>query len=306
MFGYDFSDPNLAIIPKLAADYGTWDGNRYTVDLRENIEFHDGTPFNADAVKFTFDRLQYFMENGMLKTDALYRYYDSETDEMKPIINNVNVMGELTVEFELDCPYGLFETLLSFESSFILAPSLTPPTEYIDMHSGPFIGTGPFVFEYYDPDVEVSLRAFENYWNGKASIDHLKFIYITDMDERATLLYDGNLHMILEPPTYRRDEFPADEYSLDSIEGAVMMYLGMNNHWIDRDLREAISYAFDYDYLINDILGEEGARSRSPIPNSMVYSDDSFDVAITNITYAREIMQSMGYGTGLDLYDDFA
>jgi len=242
----------------------------------------------------------------MLKTDALYRYYDPETDEMKPIINNVNVMGEFTVEFELDCPYGLFETLLSFESSFILAPSLTPPTEYIDKHSGPFIGTGPFVFEYYDHDVEVSLRAFENYWNGKASIDHLKFVYIEDIDERATLLYDGNLHMILEPPTYRRDEFPADEYSFDSIESATMMYLGMNNHWINRDLREAISYAFDYDYLINDILGGEAARSRSPIPNSIVYSDDSFNVPTTDIIHAREIMQSMDYGDDLDLYDDAA
>lgn len=90
LFGYDYYDPNLAIIPILAADYGTWDGNTYTVELKQGVEFHDGTPFNADAVKFWFDRLQYFLDNGMVAAVDLYRYYDYETDELKPIINNVN------------------------------------------------------------------------------------------------------------------------------------------------------------------------------------------------------------------------
>jgi len=303
LFGYDFSDPNLALIPKLAADYGDWDGNTYTVELKQGVYFHDGTPFNAYAVEATFTRLQYFMDNGMAQAGDLYRYYDYKTDEMKPIINNVNAVGDYTVEFELDTSYGLLETLLSFEASFILSPSATPPEDYIDLYSGLLVGTGPFVFEYYDGG-EVSFRAFENYRGDRASIDHLKFIYITDPDERATALNDGHVHMILNPPTYRRFEFEDNpEFTLDSIESTAMFYLGMNNYWIDRDLREAISYAIDYDFLINDIFGGEANRLKSPVPNGIVYSDDSFNVPTINLDIARAMMQSAGYGIGLALND---
>jgi len=79
----------------------------------------------------------------------------------------------------------------------------------------------------------------------------------------------------------------------------------MNNHWINRDLREAISYAFDYDYLINEIFGGQAVSAKSPLPNGITYSDDSFNAPITDIIHARTVMQSMGYGVGLDLYDDF-
>jgi len=138
--------------------------------------------------------------------------------------------------------------------------------------------------------------------DGKASIDNLKFKYISDPDERATLLYDGDIHMILDLPTYRRGDFEGNpEFSFDSVESTTINYLAMNNHWINRDLREAISYAFDYDYLINDIYGGEATRLRSPIPNGIVYSDDNFIFPTTNIIHARDIMQSMGYGMGLTL-----
>jgi len=307
LFGHDFSDPDLGIIPKLAEDYGTWNGNRYTVELKQGIQFHDGTPFDAYAVEFTFDRLQYFMDNGMSQISHLYQYYDYIADEMKPIINDVHVINDFTVEFEINGAYGILEPLLAFEAALILSPTSTPSTDYIDTYSDVLVGTGPFVYEYHDPDVETSFRAFENYWDGKANIDHLKFMYIYDVDERANLLESGVIHMVFNPPTYRRGEFEGNpDFTLDSIQSSTFFYLAMNNYWIDRDLREAISYAFDYDYLINDIRGGEAARVKSPIPNGIVYSDDSFNIPTTDVIHARTVMQSMGYGTDLGLYDDGA
>ncbi len=309
LFWYDFSDPDNAIIPKLAEGHGTWDGNLYTVQLRQGVEFHDGTPFNATAVEFTFDRLQYFMDNDMLMTSEFYHYYDPETDQMKPIINDVEILSEYSVRFHLDKPYGLFETLLAFESSFILSPESTPLENYIDMNTDTLVGTGPFMYEYYDPGVEVSFRAFENYWDGEPSIDYLKFKIIHDEDERGDLLASGDIHMILYPPKYRRGEFegnPDYTFELDSIGSSTIQYLSMNVHWIPPDIREVISYAIDYDFLINEIAGGEALRMKSPIPNGILYADDSFNVPTTDIIYARTLMQSMGYGVGLDLYDDAA
>jgi len=149
LFGHNFSDPDLGIIPKLAAGYGTWVGNRYTVDLKPDVEFHDGTPFDAYAVESTFTRLQHFMDNGWAKAGSLYRYYDYETDEIRPIINTVTAKNDLTVEFEVNGAFGILEPLLAFEAAFILSPTATPPTEYIDKHSGLLVGTGPFVQIYF-------------------------------------------------------------------------------------------------------------------------------------------------------------
>jgi len=133
LFGHDFSDPDLGIIPKLAVDYGTWAGNIYTVDLKQGVKFHDGTPFDAYAVEFTFARLQFFMDNGMSQTSHLYQYYDYIADEMKPIINTVTAVNDFTVEFEINSAFGILEPLLAFEAAFILSPTATPPEDYIDL-----------------------------------------------------------------------------------------------------------------------------------------------------------------------------
>ncbi|MFX1402703.1 MAG: ABC transporter substrate-binding protein, partial [Promethearchaeota archaeon] len=94
LFGYNFSDPEMEIIPYLATTEGTWslDGLNYTVPLRTGVSFHDGAPFNATAVKFSFDRLTYLMDNYMSVVDTLYEAYDPEIDSYKRIINRTEVI----------------------------------------------------------------------------------------------------------------------------------------------------------------------------------------------------------------------
>ena len=66
LFEYDLAAPDLAIIPKLALNMGTWNatGTGFTVDLRQWVYFQDGTPFDAWAVKWNFDRLRDFVGRG--------------------------------------------------------------------------------------------------------------------------------------------------------------------------------------------------------------------------------------------------
>ncbi|MFX0076652.1 MAG: ABC transporter substrate-binding protein, partial [Candidatus Hermodarchaeota archaeon] len=308
LFGLDHSTEDNEIVRNLAdGSSWNWAEKSYTVYLEQNVVFHDGYPFNATAVKFTFDRLQYFKDNGMLMASSIYDYYDPETGETKEIINDVEIINEFTVKFHLNVLYGPFEALLAAESSFILSPESTPPTDYIDTYTGILVGTGPFVYENYVPDLEVSFRAFENYWGGEPSIDYLKFRYIEDANERADLLASGEVQMILDPPRDRRAEFEMNpDYTIDSVDGNTEVYLGMNNYWINRGLREAISYAIDYDYMINNLLDYDISRLTSPIPNGIVHSYEHHNVPVLNVIHARTMMQSMGYGVGLDLYDDAA
>ncbi|MHA1992384.1 MAG: right-handed parallel beta-helix repeat-containing protein [Candidatus Hodarchaeales archaeon] len=179
LFTSNLSDPTFSIIPNLAISQGTWLVNLtdtwYTVSLRPNVLFHDGTKFNATAVKFTFDRIAYLINNSMTMLDYLYEYYDPDIGISYPIINKTVIIDEYTVRFELNKPYGPFETLLSFPGSFILSPTSTPNFTLIDVITGDLVGTGPFVYDHYILDDEVLFHAFDDYWAGRVNITILKF-----------------------------------------------------------------------------------------------------------------------------------
>ena len=125
---------------KLAIDWTiSSDGLHYTFNLREDVTFHDGTPFNATAVKFSFDRLQYFINaSGTLPIntttaimDVLYKFLNGT-----PIINRTEILNNYSVRFVLNAPYGPFQSLLCYESSYIISPYSTPQYNYINKSAG--------------------------------------------------------------------------------------------------------------------------------------------------------------------------
>ncbi len=300
LFGYNLSDPDLAIIPKLASDNGTWNGENYTVPLRQGVFFHDGTKFNATAVNFTFNRLAYFMENGLAMASSLYEYYDVGTSSILPLINHTEIIDEYTIKFVMNKPYGLIEALLCFFGSYILSPASTNATGVIDALTGDLIGTGPFVYDYYIEDDEVKFHAFENYWAGKPNITILKFSIILDEQERNNALLSGEVDIITDPMSSMLPIFDTDSdiTLFNDNQSSAVQYLGMNNHWINVSFRKAISYAINYSYIIEELLGGEAVRLKSPIAERIKFANWSFNVATYNVSYARTIMQSMGFGIG--------
>jgi len=306
LFAYDLNDPELAIIPRLALS-GVWNLNatEFTVILRQGVTFHDGAPFNADAVIWNWNRMNWALNITGTNTDKvtlveeLYLFPDRT-----PIVTSITKNGEYSVTFNLAQPYVPFQSLLCFSASYILSPLSTPATAYIDTASGDLVGTGPFVYDYYYPDIEVNFHAFDNYWRGKANINEMIFLVITDTNARHTALLAGDIHFIRAPLPAMYPEFEADPaitFLNTSTTSNIIQYLGMNNHQINTTWREAIVYAIDYDYIV-DVLREGNAvKLESPIPEGIIYGSSSFDDAIYNVSYAREVVQSMGFGVGLDV-----
>ncbi len=312
LYAYDLFDPELSPIPRLASDFGTWsiDGLNYTVPLKMGVTFHDGTPFNATAVKWNFDRLVYFMNiDGTLPPEipttpfsTLYLWPDGT-----PIINKVEIVdNDYTVKFVLNKPFAPFEALLCFSGSGIMSPASTPPENYIDRATGDLVGTGPFVYDNYEVGVEVTMHAYENYWAGAPYIDELTFSIIPDSYMRNQALLDGIIDFIKTPDISRLQEFRdhPDITLVDAGQDATIRFLGMNNRLINVSFREAISYAINYTYMIDELLGGEAVRLKSPIPLGVTYANWSFNVPILNLTRARQVMQSMGFGVDFNVYDD--
>jgi ABC-type transport system substrate-binding protein len=317
LFGYNLSDPDLQIIPKLAADYGIWDGNNYTVTLREDVWFHDGTKFNAISAKWNFDRLANLMENGLAKAAELYEYFvpdylvnasTMEYGAFFPIINRTIVLDDYTLRFVLNTPYGAFEPILCFNAAYMLSPASTPFDEVIDIATGDLIGTGPFVYDSYEAGVEVKFSAWDFYYKPRAKIDRLIFSVINDAQIRNNALLSGDIDFLDDPMPSMLNTFDSEPDINREIVGTSLsvQYLGMCNYWVNSSFREAISYAFNYSFLIKELMQDQAVRLKSNIPNGITFANDSFNAAVYNITKARLIMQNMGYGIGLALDDDAA
>ena len=308
LFSNNLSEPDNPIIPNLALS-GTWNpaGTEYTCILRQGVTFHDGAPFNADAVIFTWSRLNWALNVTGTNTEHISIFHDLyEFPDGSPIVSNLIKNDDYNITFVLNDPYVPFEALLCFSGSYMLSPSSTPPMAYIDLTTGDLVGTGPFVYDNYSLNIEVNFHAFDNYWKGKANITEMRFEIISDSNALNAALLAGDVHFISATSSswYSAIKSAPDITFLNtSTTSNIIWYLGMNNQQINRTIREAISYAIDYDHILNDI-SENAERLKSPIPNGIIYANDTFDVPTLNFTRARLVMQSIGFGTGFDIYND--
>ena len=307
LFAYDLLDPSLALIPNLALS-GVWNpaGDEFTCILRQGVTFHDGAPFDADAVIFTWDRMDWALNvtgtntDGVTQVAELYEFPDGT-----PIVSSITRNGDYSVTFNLAAPYIPFQALLCFSASYILSPLSTPATAYIDTASGDIVGTGPFVYDEYEAGVEVTFHKNAGYWKSPTAIDKLVFSVITDANARNAALLSGDIDYLSDPMDSILQVFNLTD-GIDLVFGGqslVTQYLGMNNNLLNTTWREVISYAIDYDYIV-DVLREGNAvRMESPIPEGILYANWTFDEAVTDIAHARTVVQSMGFGAGLNVTD---
>jgi peptide/nickel transport system substrate-binding protein len=312
----NLSDPNKGIIPSLATELPTINDMNMTVKLRQGVTFHDGTKFNATAVKWNFDRLMHFINysgNDWLPAPFNKSLKDVPTSAFKslitgpggiPLFNRTWIIDEYTLNITLNYETGFLFPLLAYHGLSFVSPESTPANDYVvSTEFESLIGTGPFKYQYYIGDLEVRLVANEDYWRGAPKLDGVVFVLYTSGTVMNDALKTGDIHATNGIQTSKITELQNDPgVTLVGGEGSLnTQHLYMHGSEINKTWREAISYAIDYDYLIDVELEGFGQRLRSPIPQGVLYSNYSFDAAIFNITRARLVLQSMGYGVGQDV-----
>lgn len=311
LWAYNLSDPDVPMIPRLAEDFGTWSGSNLTVTLQQDVDFHSGYHFNATAVKFSMDRLLYLtnLTGTQGATDTVYGESIIKVLYMWPngtaVLNRTEIIDEYTVKFVLNVPYGVFLPLMTFTASMMLDPSVTPAEDYIcegmaGATSETVSGTGPWKFQYYIAGVEAKFVRNDDYWRGAGAVEELFFSVIQDSDARNNALLAGDVNILDSPHPSYYDTMRADDAItlVEGTPGTTTQYLGFNNQMINKTWRNAMSWAIDYDYMIDELLEGEAVRLKSPIPLGIQYADWSFDVPVLNLTKARSFMTQMGYGVG--------
>ncbi|TGU93968.1 glutathione ABC transporter substrate-binding protein, partial [Mesorhizobium sp. M00.F.Ca.ET.186.01.1.1] len=153
-------DKNAGYKPALAAEWKQVDDLTWEFKLREGVTFHDGTPFNAEAVKKTFER-------------ALDPKVGSPRASNFAMIKEIKAVDDKTVQFILDYPFAPLLSILASTEGSIISPKAI--AEGADTLARKPVGTGPFKFADWIPGQEMTLAKNENYWGEKPKVDKVQY-----------------------------------------------------------------------------------------------------------------------------------
>lgn len=287
----------IAIDPCLAKSWEiSKDGKTYTFHLRTGVTFHDGSPFNADAVIFSFQRQGDPKHPFHGKADFdFWRSFN-----MDNIIKSIKALNDSTVEFNLTSPDATFLNILSMNFLQIVSPDAM--TKYgADAYRNP-IGTGAFKFVSWNDDGSVVTVANENYWNGRPYVDTLIFKPIPDARQRWQALKTGTVSMMSVPDQADIDEIQNTAgVKVSQQPGVNVAYLAMNMNkkpFDDLRVRQAIVYAIDREKLVKTVLSQMGRPAKNPIPPNLLGYNDEIRFTPFDPDKAIQLLAEAGFPNG--------
>jgi peptide/nickel transport system substrate-binding protein len=257
-----FAPESTQIVPGLAESWSiSKDGLSYTFKLRRGIAFHDGSPFNAQAVKFSIER-QINPEHPAHKLGkypfAAYFFGN---------VKAVEVMDDATVRFILKEPRASFLAILVAPAASIVSPTAVMKAGQ-DYTVSP-VGTGPFKFSAWDRGQRVVLEKNPTYWRHPVKVDRVIYRPITEDQARLTELLTGGLDLIVgTPPDFVAQLENHPKVTLHRQVGAHVWYLAFNNTkkpFDDKRVRQALNYAVNKEAIVRDVLKGTGAVSKGPV-----------------------------------------
>lgn len=240
--------------PCLATSYKVMAPDRIRFFLRKGVKFHDGTPFNAQAVKFTFDRA--------VKLPARWLSLFGPFKEAK-------VADDHTVDIITKVPYGPLLSSMTMVYTGIISP--TAAKKYGKDYGRHAVGTGPFKFVNWKAKDKITLVRNDDYWGEKAKLKKVVFRVIPEAGARMMALQTGEVDIVVKPnpsdlPAFKKNP----KFVVNSVMGNRVFFNGFNNMMAPTDdvrVRQALLMAVDVKGIVDNIL--EGAAA---VPKSYIGS----------------------------------
>ncbi len=295
-----YKDGSTEIEPGLAASWeSSEDGLTWTFNLRKGVSFHDGTPFNADAVLFSLNR-QHVQSHPFHNVSGTYVYWVATG--LADIVDNITAIDEFTVQIKLKTPYAPFIYTIAITPFSIVSP--TAVKESGDKYSSNPVGTGAFKFVRWDRKDKIVLEANENYWDGRPNLDRVIFRSIPDNSVRLIELQQGSLHAMEFPnPDDLQQIKDDDNIELLSQPGMSIGYLAMNmdkSPFDNHKVRLAINHAIDKSAIIEHLYQGLGIPAKNPIPPTLWSYDDTIEDYEYNPELAKKLLTEAGYPNGFE------
>ena len=284
-------EPWLATGAEPSDDFRTW-----TVSLREGVTWHDGEPFTADDVAFTF---RYFAEDG-----GPGRY--GQHVFQHPVFESATVIDDTTVELSFVGPIPSFKLLPAADLPILpehLWAGVADPRA--DATSLP-IGTGPYRMVDYQPDVSYRLEANAAYFLDRPLVDTLALSVIPDDQAAFAALQAGDIDFVARNvPVAWTDQLERDE-AIDIIGGtrnqAVYLAFDLTGPELqNQQMRQALSLALDTHEILDSVEGGAGRLGTDTWthPNSP-FTRDATGAHLSDQLAAEQLLDAAGYPAGAD------
>lgn len=246
------------------------DATVYTFPLKKGIMFHDGTEMDAEAVKFSMDRVR------DEKNKQYCRYSDGG------FVQSVDVVDKYTVKITLKEPNAAFPSRLTGGLGAIVSPTAVRTLGDDEFNKRP-VGTGPFKFGEFKNDVSVRVTKNENYWRDGADgkklpyLDAVEWRIITEPATRFTALQAGDIDL-----TSIRDQdakLAKEDKNLTYAQQAGFNYGGFSlaldkPPFDNKALRQALQYAIDRDEIIKAVYEGNREFGNGPIALPLSWAID--------------------------------
>jgi ABC-type transport system substrate-binding protein len=248
-------DAKLNLVPGLAEKWEqAKDGMSWTFFLRKGVKFHDGTPFNAEAVKYFVDRMV-----GPEKPSRAGLY--------APFVESTVVVDENTVKINMKTPFAFFLNNIAHSASGIGSPAAHKAMGK-DIARKP-VGTGPFKFVDWVHGDHLTLTRNDAYWGGKPKLDKIIVKTVKEESARVMMLQSGDAHLAVRLPSEDIPRLEKDaKIQLDSTETLRVLYIGFNcakKPFSDARVRQAFNLATDRESIVNNLY-----QGRALVANNIV------------------------------------
>ncbi|MEK3717126.1 nickel ABC transporter substrate-binding protein [Paenibacillus sp. FSL R7-0333] len=279
------------ILPSLAESWDiSEDGKVYTFHLRQGVKFSDGTEFNADAVKFSFERWVKDPANSLNVATAM---------------ESLEVADKHTITMTFNKAYYPFLTELSFARPVrIISPTAVEPAGDINGTFVRAIGTGPWMAESYKTDQEAVLVSNPNYWGDMPKLSKIIMKVIPDPQSRVLALQSGDVDIA----GGQMGKLPVESVPVIEADASLTLQKspGTSSHFMifnyntpalqDLNVRKAINLAMNKKSIVNDLMNGIGQEAKGLFPLTVPYVTES-----NNTWYgfdpgeAKQLLAAAGY-----------
>jgi peptide/nickel transport system substrate-binding protein len=291
------------VIPGLASSYSVnTAGTEYTFKLRPNLKFTDGTPFSADAVKWSIDRVT------ALKGDPSWL--------VTQFVKEVQVVDPLTVKFVLTGPTPFFPALIAGNPPYFpLSPSVYPKDKIVhdptELAGGALVGLGPYKVTSFKRDEEVVLEANPGYYGKAPGVKKIIIRYFADATTMRLALEKGEIDLAYKSlnPSDISDLSKNAKLTTYKLAGPYIRYLCFETSqstFKDKVLRQAVGALINRPEINQKVYLGQNAPLYSMVPMGMIYHNDDFKAALGdgNVALAEKLLKSKGYSASNPLTFD--
>ena len=271
-------DDNLSAVPCLASSWSSSEENtKYTVELKDNVLFHDGSTLNAEDVVFSVETA---------KSEPEGAFYHNVS-----VIKSVRAIGNSTVEFTLTKPLSRFVNLLDF-------PVIKKQSGAVDRESYVPIGTGGFLFENRNEGNLYHLVRNDSWWGGEIYLDSVKVRLLPDKDTAVYAFSSGEISLcpaegyewgkLVDAQTASYKEYKTEYYN----------FIGINhkNKLLAKDeVRKALLHIIDREKILKSGAPGFSEASNAPLRSEWIYLREKKLETAKELNKAKELLEGGGW-----------